>query len=95
MAGASVFDTRHMAKVQNIASVESGRRDGALDLLLGHLIDAELVGRPVFDSGTSINPDTGDLNEGNCAFGLLCTHDCLRRPYSREGEHRCLWQTLT
>jgi hypothetical protein len=67
-AGAVIFETDNVAKVQYIASVESGRQNGALDLLFGHLLDADFAAKEVFDFGTSMDPATGGLNAGNCAF---------------------------
>lgn len=68
LAGVVIFDTDTVAHVQYIAGTESGRRDGALDLLFDQLLGVDFSSKPVFDFGTSMNPATGDLNVGNCAF---------------------------
>jgi hypothetical protein len=68
LAGAVIFDTDTVAHVQYIASTEDGRRDGALDLLFDQLLTGEFSSKPVFDFGTSMEPASGDLNAGNCAF---------------------------
>jgi hypothetical protein len=68
LAGTVVYETDTVARVQYIASGEQGRRTGALDLLFGHLIDHDFANTAVFDFGTSMDPSSGLLNDGNCAF---------------------------
>ncbi|MBK8025437.1 MAG: GNAT family N-acetyltransferase [Chloroflexi bacterium] len=64
IAGVLVYESEHVARAQYIASGPDGRRTGALDLLMDHLLHRVYAGKPVFDLGTSINPPDGSLNRG-------------------------------
>jgi len=64
VAGTVIFETKHVAHVQYIASGDEGREFGALDLLFRHLINERFKQMEYLDLGTS-NEDGGHvLNEG-------------------------------
>lgn len=64
VAGTLVFDTGQVAHAQYIAASESGKKDGALDLLFSYLIEEEFAERPFFDFGISTEQGGSHLNEG-------------------------------
>ncbi len=64
VAGVVVFECRKVAHVQYIASGEEGRANGALDLLLRHLINERYKQYDYLDLGTSNEDEGRYLNEG-------------------------------
>ena len=64
VAGTVVFETRHVAHVQYIASGDEGRAFGALDLLFRHLINERYKQMEYVDFGISTECGGTFLNEG-------------------------------
>ncbi len=64
MCGGVVFENEDIAHLQYVANSDEGRKIGALDLLIDHLIKTVYNEKKYFDFGTS-NEDEGKvLNEG-------------------------------
>ncbi len=64
VAGALVYDMGHVVHTQYLASSESGKKNGALDLLLKTLINEVYADRTYFDFGVSTENGGSYLNEG-------------------------------
>lgn len=64
LAGALIFETAQVAHTQYLASSDTGRLVGALDLLLDWLIREVYPGKPWFSFGTSTEEGGTVLNEG-------------------------------
>ncbi|GAC1401678.1 MAG: hypothetical protein NVSMB52_15490 [Chloroflexota bacterium] len=64
LGGAIVFDCPTVAHLQYLAAPEEGRQLGALDLIIETLIERELAEMRYFDFGTSMDPETGQINTG-------------------------------
>ncbi len=64
VAGTVIFETRHVAHVQYIASGDEGRAYGALDLLFRHLISERYKQMDYIDFGISTEQGGTVLNEG-------------------------------
>jgi hypothetical protein len=64
LAGALVYETDRVARMQYIASSEEGRNFGALDLLFFTLIDEIYVDKPYIEFGTSDELGGRWLNKG-------------------------------
>jgi hypothetical protein len=64
LGGVVIYESARVAHVQYIASMEEGRRSGALDLLFDTLLSGPFADKPYFDFGIS-NEDGGRvLNRG-------------------------------
>ncbi len=59
-----VYDFGHVVHTQYMASNDIGKKCGALDYLLSHLIDVEYSDREYFDFGISTENDGQKLNSG-------------------------------
>lgn len=81
LAGALVYDFGNVAHTQYLASSEEGREIGALDFVLGKLLDNVFASRRYFSFGISTEQDGRYLNEG-LVFqkegfgGRAVVHDC-------------------
>ena len=64
LAGALVYDFGQVAHVQYVANSEDGREVGALDVIIGHLIENVFSSRRYFSFGSSNGQDGRYLNEG-------------------------------
>lgn len=64
LAGVVVYASECVAHAQYIAAGEEGKRAGALDLVLEHLINEEYAGRRYFDFGISTEEGGRYLNAG-------------------------------
>jgi hypothetical protein len=64
LAGVIVYETRSVAHAQYIAANEMGKKTGALDLILGHLINEYYSGKKYFDFGISTENNGLQLNVG-------------------------------
>ena len=64
VAGILVYDMGHVVHAQYIASSDSGKWNGALDLLFHKLITEVYADRSYFDFGVSTENGGGYLNEG-------------------------------
>jgi hypothetical protein len=64
LAGALVFVLDHTAHTQYLANSPEGREVGALDALLGHLIQKEFAGMNYLSLGISTTAEGKTLNEG-------------------------------
>lgn len=64
VAGCVMYVMEKVARVQYIASTESGRKMGALDLLFDHLIREQYKSKAYFDLGTSMTDDGCYFSEG-------------------------------
>ena len=73
VAGTLIYETEMVAHTQYIASTELGRSVRALDGLLKYLVDDVYSHKRYFDFGTSMEPGSGEINEGllmqKCEFG--------------------------
>ncbi len=67
-AGVLIFESHRVAHVQYMATTEVGREIGALDLILGQLVDEIFAAKPWFDFGISNEDEGRVLNEGLIAF---------------------------
>lgn len=63
-AGVVIYEHANAAHVQYVATSEYGRKHGALDVLVNHLLEKEYRHKPYFDFGTSNNEDGTGLNSG-------------------------------
>jgi hypothetical protein len=89
-AGAVIYESARVAHVQYMATTEEGRRSGALDLVLAHLIDEVFATKPWFDFGISNEDDGRVLNEGLIDFkegfgGRAVVHDFYRLDLAEYG----------
>ncbi|HWS55299.1 MAG TPA: GNAT family N-acetyltransferase [Pyrinomonadaceae bacterium] len=64
LAGVVVYESECVAHAQYIAAGEEGKRLGALDLVLEHLINVEYAGKRYFDFGISTEDAGRRLNAG-------------------------------
>jgi hypothetical protein len=60
-AGVVIYESEQVARTQYIASSDSGRQNGAVDLLFADLLDGEFADKPYFDFGTSNGTDGNGL----------------------------------
>ncbi len=79
-AGAVVFDSRNVCHVQYNAASEEGKRCGALDIVLDHLIERYSSSRNYFDFGVSNEDEGRYLNTGLTEYkegfgGRTVVHD--------------------
>lgn len=63
-AGALIYDFGHVAHLQYVANSDEGRKFGALDFIIGHLIENVFSSRQYFSFGTSNEQEGQYLNEG-------------------------------
>ena len=80
VAGTVIYQSQKVAHTQYIATSESGRSCGALDLLFSYLLTQAYKDVQYFDFGTSMEPDGGSLNKGLVDYkegfgGRSVTHD--------------------
>jgi hypothetical protein len=68
VAGTVVFETEMVAHTQYIASNDVGKRAGAVELLLAHLLENVYPQKPYFDFGISNTNDGRYLNKGLIDF---------------------------
>lgn len=64
LAGTIIYDFAHVAHTQYLASSDEGRKVGALDLILTHLIENIFSEKKYFSFGISTEEDGRYLNEG-------------------------------
>ncbi len=64
LAGALVYDFGQVAHVQYVANSDEGREVGALDFIIGHLIENVFSSRRYFSFGSSNEQEGRYLNEG-------------------------------
>jgi hypothetical protein len=64
LAGALIYDFGHVAHLQYVANSDDGRKVGALDFIIGYLIDSQFASKQYFSFGTSNEQDGQYLNEG-------------------------------
>ena len=64
LAGVVIYETRNVAHAQYIAANERGKKTGALDLILGYLINDYYSGKKYFDFGISTEDNGLELNVG-------------------------------
>jgi hypothetical protein len=64
LAGALVYDFGQVAHLQYVANSDEGRKVGALDFIIGHLIENVFASRRYFSFGTSNEQEGQYLNEG-------------------------------
>jgi len=80
LAGAVIYESVQVAHVQYMATSAAGRGNGALDLVLSHLLDQVFVTKRWFDFGISNEAEGRTLNEGLIEFkegfgGRAVVHD--------------------
>ena len=68
VAGTVIYETPQVAHTQYIGCTEAGRKNGALDLLLAHLLEKVFAAKPYFNFGTSTTNDGRFLNRGLVDF---------------------------
>lgn len=64
VAGATIFDTKHVAHVQYISANDDKQKLGSLDLLFDHLINHVFKSKKYFDFGISNVNQGQHINEG-------------------------------
>jgi hypothetical protein len=64
LAGVIIYESPLVAHAQYIAATEAGKRSGALDLILGHLINDYYSRKKYFDFGISTEDAGRHLNAG-------------------------------
>ena len=64
LAGVVIYETARVAHTQYIGAGDEGRKLGALDLILQHLIHDRYAGKDYFDFGISTEDDGRYLNGG-------------------------------
>jgi hypothetical protein len=64
LAGVVIYETARVAHTQYIGASDEGRKLGALDLILQHLIHDRYAGKDYFDFGISTEDDGRYLNAG-------------------------------
>lgn len=64
LAGVVVYETPFVAHAQYIGASNEGRRLGALDVLVSHLLDDVYAGKTYFDFGISTEREGFHLNSG-------------------------------
>jgi hypothetical protein len=64
VAGVIIFENERVARTQYIATTVEGRKKGALDCVLDHLISETYAAKRYFDFGTSSDNNGGKLNAG-------------------------------
>ncbi len=68
VAGAVIFETSQVVHTQYIGCNESGRKKGALDLLLSHMLDNVFASKLYFNFGISTTDNGYSLNTGLVDF---------------------------
>jgi hypothetical protein len=68
VAGAVVYESDRVARIQYMAANDLGRETGALDLLLHWLISDIYSDKPYVDLGSSHAPATNEVNHGLLEF---------------------------
>lgn len=64
LAGVVIYESHNVAHAQYIAANDEGKGSGALDLILGYLINEYYSGKKYFDFGISTENDGRELNVG-------------------------------
>jgi hypothetical protein len=64
LAGVLVYESRHVAHAQYISATDEGKEAGALDLVIGHLVNEYYAGMRYFDFGISTEDEGRRLNVG-------------------------------
>ncbi len=64
LGGVVVYESAQVAHVQYIGTTEEGRKTGALDLIIDHLINDYYSAKPYFDFGISTEDGGRTLNTG-------------------------------
>lgn len=64
LAGVVIYESVTVAHAQYIAATDEGKRTGALDLILGYLINDHYSGKKYFDFGISTEHEGRELNVG-------------------------------
>ncbi len=68
IAGALMYVSECVARMQYMASSAEGRRLGALDAVIDYVVRIGCPNVAYFDFGTSIEPETGAINQGLLAY---------------------------
>ncbi|MFV0312876.1 MAG: GNAT family N-acetyltransferase [Dysgonomonas sp.] len=63
IGGCLVFETERVAHVQYVAATEEGKKLGAIDLVIDHIINTAFTHKTYFDYGTSTENGGWHLNE--------------------------------
>jgi hypothetical protein len=64
LAGVIVYESSHVAHAQYISATDEGKEAGALDLVIGHLLNEVYAGKRYFDFGISTEDEGRTLNVG-------------------------------
>ena len=64
VAGCLIFETKTVAHIQYIAASDEGKKKGATDLLVDHIISEAYPDKKYFDYGVSTEDSGLYLNEG-------------------------------
>jgi len=83
VAGTVIYETPQVAHAQYIGCGDAGRKSGALDILLSHLLDEVYAAKPYFNFGISTTHNGRFLNRGLVDFkesfgGRSVAQDCYR-----------------
>ena len=89
-AGAVIYESIQVAHVQYMAASGAGRGNGALDLVLSHLLDQVFTTKQWFDFGISNEAEGRVLNEGLIDFkegfgARAVVHDIYRFDLAGDG----------
>ncbi len=89
-AGAVIYESIQVAHVQYMAASGTGRGNGALDLVLSHLLDQVFTTKQWFDFGISNEAEGRKLNEGLIDFkegfgARAVVHDIYRFDLAGDG----------
>ncbi|MDA1100677.1 MAG: GNAT family N-acetyltransferase [Proteobacteria bacterium] len=90
LAGAVIYESIQVAHVQYMATSAAGRGNGALDLVLSHLLDHVYAAKQWFDFGISNEAEGRVLNEGLIEFkegfgARAIVHDSYRFDLAGDG----------
>ncbi len=80
LAGQTIYETPSVAHAQYTAATEQGRKTGAVDFLVGTLVDDHFKGKRFYDFGIANENEGRALNQGLLDWkegfgGRTCTHD--------------------
>ncbi len=83
VAGTVIYETPQVAHAQYIGCNDAGRKSGALDILLSHLLDQVYASKPYFNFGISTTNNGRFLNKGLADFkesfgARSVSQDCYR-----------------
>ena len=83
VAGTVIYETPQVAHTQYIGCSDAGRKSGALDMLLSHLLDRVYASKPYFNFGISTTDNGRFLNKGLADFkesfgARSVAQDCYR-----------------